>query len=137
MPEYGDYKKELKTLGDLREFVNNTLKDLQDDYTFDIDNDFSGEDITLLANCDVSYSERDFYWSANVNLCANPKKIIDEKNEFKKRAKAWEIAVKKNVDFGLLRNCEDVNEYNSIIQGAWQMLTEEEFELLKSLLKME
>ena len=36
MPERGTNKK-IKTLGDLRDFINNTLGDLEDDYELDVD----------------------------------------------------------------------------------------------------
>lgn len=56
MPERGTNKK-IKTLGELRDFINNTLGDLEDDYEFTID-DGPMYSVTLLANCDISYSSK-------------------------------------------------------------------------------
>lgn len=137
MPEYGDYKKEIKTLGDLRTFVNETLKDIEDDYTFDIDDDFMGIDIILTANCDVSYSEKSFYWTANVNAVFDVKKSIEDIIKTKHKIKTLEIIKEKDVDIYILRNCKTVDEYNSKIVhivGETRELTEDEFDLLEEML---
>lgn len=146
MAEYGDYKKEIKTLGDLRTFVNETLKDIEDDYTFDIDDDFMGIDIILTANCDVSYSDKSFYWTANVNYVNDVKKVVEDRIKARHKIKAWDIVVKKNVNIGLLkgtikmveRGDTDWEFYNRIIMDERcdkkDCLTQEEFNLLKEVL---
>lgn len=48
-----------------------------------------------------------------------------------KKARAFDIIVKKNVDIAILRRCSDVNEYN---KNAYQRLEEDEFKLLKELI---
>ena len=138
MPEYGDYKKEIKTLGDLRTFVNETLKDIEDNYTFDIednytfdiDDDFMGIDIILTANCDVSYSEKSFYWTANVNYATEIEKVVDDRIKAKHKIKALEIIKEKLVDVFKLYTCKTVEEYNQA-QYRDCKLTEEEFNILK------
>lgn len=98
MAEYGDFKKEIRTLGDLRTFVNETLKDIEDNYTFDIDDNFMGLDIILLSNCDVSYSEQSFYWSAKVNNVTDIPKVIEDRGKAKCKIKALEI-IKEHIKF--------------------------------------
>ena len=134
MPEYGDYKKEIKTLGDLRTFVNETLKGIEDDYTFDIDDDFMGIDIILTANCDVSYSSKSFYWTANVNYVNDVVKVIDDRIKERHKAKALDIIKNKLVDVFKLYNCKTVEEYNQA-QYIDCMLTKEKFDLLKEVLE--
>jgi hypothetical protein len=56
MPERITGKK-IKTLGELRKFINEDLKDLQDSYELDIDGGFQ-YDVTLIADCSISYSEK-------------------------------------------------------------------------------
>jgi len=56
MPERITGKK-IRTLGELRDFVNNTLGDLEDDYEFTL-NDNPMYTITLLGDCDISYSSK-------------------------------------------------------------------------------
>lgn len=133
MAEYGDYKKEIKTLGDLRTFVNETLKDIEDNYTFDIDDNFMGLDIILLANCDVSYSEQSFYWSANVNNVTDIPKVIEDRIKAKSKIKALEIIKEKEVDIYLLKVASSVKHYNNA--QDFKQLTEEEFNLLKEVLE--
>ncbi len=132
MPEYGDYKKEIKTLGDLRTFVNETLKGIEDDYTFDIDDDFMGIDIVLTANCDVSYSEKSFYWTANVNYVTDVKKVVEDRIKARHKIKALEIIKGKLVDVSLIKKYDFVEDYNSAVWIAGRpKLVKEEFELLK------
>ena len=147
MAEYGDYKKEIKTLGDLRTFVNETLKDIDDNYTFDIDDDFMGVDIILLANCDVSYSEQSFYWSAKVNYATDTVKVINDRTREIKKIKAFEIIKEKKVNIGtfyhvvfiLKAGYEDCLLNNNttafnICDTRKEFLTKEEFSLLKEVL---
>ena len=134
MPEYGDYEKEIKTLGDLRTFVNETLKGIEDNYTFDIDDDFMGLDIILKANCDVSYSEKSFYWCAKVNYVNDVVKVVNDSLNAKHKIKALDIIKEKDVDIYILNHCKTVDEYNSKIVhiiGEIRELTQEEFDLLK------
>jgi hypothetical protein len=56
MPERITGKK-IKTLGELRKFINEDLKDLQDNYELSIDGGFQ-YDVTLVADCSISYSEK-------------------------------------------------------------------------------
>lgn len=153
MAEYGDYKKEIKTLGDLRTFVNETLKSIEDDYTFDIDDDFMGIDIILTANCDVSYSSKSFYWTANVNYVNDVKKVVEDRIKAKHKIKALEIIKKKcltNCNIALVKDnlhyqnyCKEfeyfLNKYNESPNGfeitKEDLLTEEEFNLLKEVLE--
>lgn len=142
MPEYGDYKKEIKTLGDLRTFVNETLKDIEDDYTFDIDDDFMGVDIVLIANCDVSYSEKSFYWTANVNYATEIEKVVEDRIKAKRKIKALEIIKEKVVDICELKICIDeyddsLYQYNKRMNIKLFKLTQEEFNLLKGILNDE
>ena len=65
MPERGTNKK-IKTLGDLRDFINNTLGDLEDDYELDVDGGLQ-YDITLIANCDISYADRSLLMDCDVD----------------------------------------------------------------------
>ena len=144
MAEYGDYKKEIKTLGDLRVFVNETLKDIEDDYTFDIDDDFMGIDIILTANCDVSYSEKSFYWTANVNYATDIEKVIDDRIKAKHKLKAFEITIIKEVNikhfWGELKRLGENftyefyslewDNYHYTVKEQYT-LTQEEFNLLK------
>ena len=135
MAEYGNYKKEIKTLGDLRGFVNETLKDIEDDYTFDIDDDFTGVDITLCANCDVSYSEKSFYWSTNSHWYSDLTTTIERKSELEEKAKAFDIIDKKNVEMYWLKHSKTVEEYNKHIKNLRDTfkLTQEEFDLIKKI----
>ena len=139
MAEYGDYKKEIKTLGDLRTFVNETLKDIDDNYTFDIDDDFMGVDIILLANCDVSYSEQSFYWSAKVNYATDTVKVINDRTREIKKHKALEIIKEKECDMRWFKYCIKVNSevetYNNGLPEYYEKLTQEEFNLLKEVLE--
>lgn len=48
-----------------------------------------------------------------------------------KKARAFDIIVKKNVDIALLRRSSDVNNYN---KNAYQRLEEDEFRFLKELI---
>lgn len=139
MPEYGNYKKEIKTLGDLREFANVTLKDLEDDYTFTIDDDWTGVDITLCANCDVSYSEREFYWSTNSHWYSELEEVIKKKAKLKLKAKAFDIIKKKNVDMIFFRDCANLDEYNKYCDDLTdeKNLTEDEYEIIMEALKDE
>ena len=137
MAEYGDYKKEIKTLGDLRTFVNETLKGIEDNYTFDIDDNFMGIDIILTANCDVSYSEKSFYWNANVNYAIDVEKVIDDRIKAKHKLKAFEIIKKKRVDMWHLVDLLDqtYEMYLAFCKSEKYdneyILTEEEFNLIK------
>ena len=65
MPERGTNKK-IKTLGDLRDFINNTLGDLEDDYELDVDGGLQ-YDITLIANCDISYADRSLTMDCDID----------------------------------------------------------------------
>lgn len=65
MPERGTNKK-IKTLGELRDFINNTLGDLEDDYELDVDGGLQ-YDITLIANCDISYADRSLSMDCEVD----------------------------------------------------------------------
>lgn len=56
MPERITGKK-IKTLGELRKFINEDLKDLQDNYELSIDGGFQ-YDVTLIADCSISYSSK-------------------------------------------------------------------------------
>ena len=56
MPERITGKK-IKTLGELRKFINEDLKDLQDNYELSIDGGFQ-YDVTLVADCSISYSSK-------------------------------------------------------------------------------
>ena len=136
MPEYGDYKKEIKTLGDLRTFVNETLKGIEDDYTFDIDDDFMGIDIVLTANCDVSYSSKSFYWTANVNFVKDVVKVVDDRIKARHKIKALEIIKEKLVDVSLIKKYDFVADYNSAVWISGRpKLVKEEFDLLKEVLE--
>ena len=141
MAEYGDYKKEIKTLGDLRTFVNETLKGIEDDYTFDIDDDFMGIDIILTANCDVSYSSKSFYWTANVNYVNDVVKVIDDRIRATHKVKALEIIKEKKVDMWHLTDLleQTYEMYLAFCKSEKYeedyILTEEEFDLLKEVLK--
>ena len=149
MAEYGDYEKEIKTLGDLRTFVNETLKGIEDNYTFDIDDDFMGLDIILKANCDVSYSEKSFYWYAKVNYVNDVVKVINNSLNAKYKIKALEIIKEKNVNmFGFKRDIKQLGnrftyKYYQSNLGNYhsgfdiQELNEEEFYLLKGILNEE
>lgn len=57
--------KEIKTLGDLREFVNITLKDLEDEYKITFDD--LGFDVKIMADCDISYSNKEMSIECNIN----------------------------------------------------------------------
>ena len=141
MAEYGDYKKEIKTLGDLKTFVNETLKGIEDDYTFDIDDDFMGIDIVLTANCDVSYSSKSFYWTANVNFVKDVVKVVDDRIKARHKIKALEIIKKKKVDmWHLVDLLEQTYEmYLAFCKSEKYeedyILTEEEFNLLREVLE--
>ena len=65
MPERGTNKK-IKTLGELRDFINNTLGDLEDDYELSIDGGLQ-YDVTLVANCDISYADRSLSMDCEVD----------------------------------------------------------------------
>ena len=56
MPERLTGKK-IKTLGELRKFINEDLKDLQDSYELSINGGFQ-YDVTLIADCSISYSSK-------------------------------------------------------------------------------
>lgn len=56
MPARGTLNKEIKTMGDLRDFINNILGDIEDDYKISFDDCMY--DIKVNASCDISYSER-------------------------------------------------------------------------------
>ena len=153
MAEYGDYEKEIKTLGDLRTFVNETLKGIEDNYTFDIDDDFMGLDIILKANCDVSYSEKSFYWYAKVNYVNDVVKVINNSLNAKYKIKALEIIKEKYPDVVEVKLCNNYEHYKlrmsskhdtEIVKIDWndkslvdylKLLTEEEFNLLKEILE--
>lgn len=140
MPEYGDYKKEIKTLGDLREFANVTLKGLEDDYTFTIDDDWTGVDITLCANCDVSYSEREFYWSTNSHWYSELEEVVNKKIKLELKAKAFDIMREKYIDFEFLKWCSENNkdyEYYIAHLEYEETLAKEEYELIMEALKNE
>lgn len=67
---------------------------------------------------------------------------LDEYNKLMKLEKAWEVVKEKNVDVALIRLCKDSGEYNGEItlQDEWwhrKLLTQEEFELIKEMLKNE
>ena len=68
MPERITGKK-IRTLGDLRDFVNNTLGDLGDNYELNIDGGFQ-YDVTLVADCDISYSSESLTVSCDVDESA-------------------------------------------------------------------
>lgn len=138
MPEYGNYKKEIKTLGDLREFVNETLKGLEDDYTFTIDDDWTGVDITLCANCDVSYSEREFYWTTNSHWYSDLTEVVNNKIKAKLKAKAFDIIKEKYIDFESLKwCCENDKDYEYYVAHLEyeETLTEDEYKLIMEALK--
>ena len=136
MAEYGDYEKEIKTLGDLRTFVNETLKGIEDNYTFDIDDDFMGLDIILKANCDVSYSEKSFYWYAKVNYVNDVVKVINNSLNAKYKIKALEIIKEKNVDVFRIYYYVTSNKIIELEEYRRDRnLTEEELELLKEVLE--
>ena len=140
MPEYGNYKKEIKTLGDLREFANVTLKGLEDDYTFTIDDDWTGVDITLCANCDVSYSERSFYWTTNSHWYSELEEVVNKKIKLELKAKALDIIKEKHIDFEFLKWCSKNNknyEYYIAHLEYEETLTKEEYELIMEALKNE
>ena len=61
MPERGTNKK-IKTLGELRDFINNTLGDLE----LDVDGGLQ-YDITLIASCDISYADRSLSMDCEVD----------------------------------------------------------------------
>ena len=65
MPERITGKK-IRTLGELRDFINNTLGDLEDDYELSIDGGLQ-YDITLIANCDISYADRSLLMDCEVD----------------------------------------------------------------------
>lgn len=56
MPERITGKK-LQTLGELRQFINGTLGDLEDDYEVSISGG-AFYSVDLLGNCDISYSSQ-------------------------------------------------------------------------------
>ena len=156
MAEYGDYKKEIKTLGDLRTFVNETLKNIEDDYTFDIDDDLMGIDIILTANCDVSYSDKSFYWTANVNYVNDVKKVVEDRIKARHKIKAWDIVVKKPECIREVKSWKTFENYQNAMNKKYEfvygvpnkiewdnkqhldyvgLLTEEEFNTLKEVVE--
>ena len=74
MPERITGKK-IRTLGELRDFVNNTLGDLEDDYELDIDGGFQ-YDVTLMADCSISYSEKSLTIDCEVDESAMYKNLF-------------------------------------------------------------
>ncbi len=133
MPEYGNYEEKIRTLGELRKFVNETLKGLEDEYTFNIDDDLTGVDITLYANCDVSYSEREFYWTTSSHWYSDLEEVVAKKEKLKRKARAFDIVFEKNVNTLLLELAENVDEYNERILPNELKLTQDEFDLLKEM----
>ena len=68
----------IKTLGDLRKFVNEDLKDLGDNYELSIDGGFQ-YDVTLVADCDISYSSESLTMSCDVDESAMYKNLFTRK----------------------------------------------------------
>ncbi len=65
----------IKTLGDLRKFVNEDLKDLGDNYELNIDGGFR-YDVTLVADCDISYSSESLTIDCEVDESAAYKNLF-------------------------------------------------------------
>lgn len=139
MPEYGNYEEKIKTLGELRKFVNETLKGLENEYTFSIDDDWTGVDITLCANCDVSYSEKEFYWTTSSHWYSELKEVVDKKETLKRKARAFDIVKEKYVDILEVAFCKNYEHYcrtmeKKALRKEW-WLTQEEFDSLKEMLE--
>lgn len=59
-----------------------------------------------------------------------------ELGAFKSIKTAWDIVVKKSVDMLLIKKYDNVSDYNSAVWlSGREKLTEEEFNLLKEVLK--
>ena len=139
MPEYGNYEEKIRTLGELRKFVNETLKGLEDEYTFSIDDDWTGVDITLCANCDVSYSEREFYWTTSSHWYSELEEIVSKKEKSKRKARAFDIIKEKHVDMLDIEIYENYEHYcrameKNGLREDWR-LTRDEFDSLKEMLE--
>lgn len=70
--------KKIKTLGDLRDFINNTLADLEDDYELDVDGGFQ-YDVILITDGDISYSSKSLTISCEVDESAMYKNLFTRK----------------------------------------------------------
>lgn len=71
--------------------------------------------------------------SVDSNLTLKDEKELEKLRKIEKILEKWELAKNKTVDFNGIKNSKNVEEYNSCLQGVYQ-LTKEEFEAFKEIL---